>query len=95
MSHRRHRRHSSHPHCAWASNGWTCRYRAMEVLANGAKVRCRFCPGHQCGKNEGGLPCGVATIAGFKFCQNRGFPRPLCEIVRCVWRGREAEEVKW
>ena len=91
MSHRRHRRHSSHPRCVWTFNGWTCRYRVMEVLANGNKVRCRFCPGHQCVKNEGGMPCGVATVAGFKFCQNRGLP--LRSLVRCaVVRGCGGEK---
>lgn len=80
MNSHRHRKTSSHPRCAWTSNGWTCCYRAMEVLVNGTKVCCRFCQVHQCGRNENAAPCSVATIPGYRFCQNRGFCLifPLC-----------------
>lgn len=69
----RRRKHSSHQRCAWTASGWTCSFRVAEVMVNGTKVKCRFCDGHQCKKNDGGMPCGVATGAGYRFCMNRGF----------------------
>ena len=74
MAYRRRREGSSHPRCAWTLNGWTCRYRVAEVLANGTKMRCRFCFGHQCMKNDGGMPCGVPSVGGYRFCLNRECP---------------------